>query len=106
MNISLLDTVWSYLKPHLLASSSVYTLKVVRGVHKVLILLYLSIASFILLTAGVFMIAVRSVSQYQNQGHLFLDAINGTGLVIVFVCGLASWWLLSEKRLLEIFNLK
>ena len=101
-NLSLGKTIWLYIKQGLQASASPLVHKAIHSLHKIMILLYLSIASFILLTAGVFMIVVRSVSQYQSKGFLYFDAINSSGLVIVVLCSIASWWLLREKRLFEI----
>jgi flagellar biosynthesis protein FlhB len=79
--------------------------QLVKSIHKIVFFFYLAIVSFVVLTAGVFMIVVRSISQYQNSGHLYFDPINVAGLAIVIVFSIFSIWLLKERRWIEALHL-
>ena len=79
---------------------------VIRGVRRIAWVFYLSIVSFVLLTAGVFLVVVECVNQFQSSGTIYFDVVVVVGALLTFVMFSVTTWLLNEKRWISAFRLK
>jgi predicted Abi (CAAX) family protease len=98
-------SLWSHGKRLAEIESLTVSVKMMKSVRKLVTVYYLSIVTFILLTAGVFIVVVQALSQYQNTRAIYLDPILGFGAALAIGCTIASLWLLSERRWIAAFHL-
>ncbi|MFZ3229611.1 MAG: hypothetical protein WA160_05370 [Pseudobdellovibrio sp.] len=83
-----------------------FFLKLMNGMRQLALLYYLSIIHFILLTAGVFIVVVQSINQYEKVGGIYLDPILFFGIAMTVLSLSFSFWLLNERRWIEALQLE
>lgn len=82
-----------------------FLLRIIRGLRELAFIYYLSVVSFVVLTAGVYMLVIQSVNQFQNTGRLYFDPVVIFGAILALSSLSLSIWILNEKRWLVAFHL-
>jgi hypothetical protein len=98
-------SLWTHGKRLAEIESLTVSVKMMKAARKLVMVYYLSVVTFIMLTAGVFIVVVQGVSQFQNTHAIYIDPMMGFGVVLAIGCAVASVWLLSERRWIAAFHL-
>jgi hypothetical protein len=92
-------------KRYLEIKGLVAALAVMKGFRRVALALYLGILATVVSTAGLMIMVLHGLTQYEITGSLFLDTVHGIG-GFMFLIGMSSvLWALQERRWMNAFRL-